>query len=221
MNVLFGRYNKVTAETQGLAYGLYGKTPAPMDKEVQKHILKGYERGETPTTGRPGDILEPEWDKAVADTKSIAKNEGDILIYALYPTTGMRFLKWKYGLEPIPAEVKGKTLEQIALEDEVYLTIKQKKLFAKVKEYLDTLSQAAPEKGPGTRGFNVFVDGQYYQVEVECTSGAPVITGVAPAGGAPAGGRGPGSGAPARGGPGRGGDPGRGGRAAARPPCPG
>ena len=88
MNVLFGRYNKVTAETQGLAYGLYGKTPAPMDPEVQKHILKGYERGETPTTGRPGDILEPEWDKAVADTKGIAKNEGDILIYALYPTTG-------------------------------------------------------------------------------------------------------------------------------------
>jgi pyruvate carboxylase subunit B len=181
MNVLFGRYNKVTAETQGLAYGLYGKTPAPMDLEVQKHILKGYERGETPTTGRPGDILEPEWDKAVADTKAIAKNEGDILIYALYPTTGMRFLKWKYGLEPIPAEVKGKTLAQIALEDEVYLTIKAKKLFAKVKEYLDTLSQAAPAKGPGTRGFNVFVDGQYYQVEVECTSGAPVITGVAPA----------------------------------------
>ena len=72
-------------------------------------------------------------------------------------------------------------MEQIALEDGVYLTIKQKKLFAKVKEYLDTLSQAAPEKGPGTRGFNVFVDGQYYQVEVECTSGAPVITGVAPA----------------------------------------
>src|SRR5665811_122948 len=120
-------------------------------------------------------------DKAVADTKAIAKNEGDILIYALYPTTGMRFLKWKYGLEPIPAEVKGKTLEQVGLEDEVYLTIKAKQLFAKVKEYLDTLSQAAPEKGAGTRGFNVFVDGQYYQVEVECTSGAPVISGVAPA----------------------------------------
>ena len=67
----------------------------------------------------------------------------------LYPTTGMRFLKWKYGLEPVPDEVKGKTLEQIKLEDEVYLTIKQKKLFAKVKEYLDTLEKAAPEKGPG------------------------------------------------------------------------
>jgi len=149
-----------------------------MDKEVQKHILKGYERGETPTTGRPGDILEPEWDKAVADTKSIAKNDGDVLIYGLYPTTGMRFLRWKYGLEPIPAEVKGKTVEQIALEDEVYLTIKRQKLFAQVKEYLDTRSQAAPEKGAGLRGFNVFVDGQYYQVEVECTSVTPVITGV-------------------------------------------
>jgi pyruvate carboxylase subunit B len=185
MNVLFGRYKRVTAETQGLAYGLYGKTPAPMNPEVQKLILQGYERGETPTTGRPGDILEPEWDKAVADTKSIAKNEGDILIYALYPTTGMRFLKWKYGLEPIPEDVKGKSLEQIALEDEVHNKIKQKNLFAKVKDYLNSLEQAAPEKGAGVRSFNVFVDNQYYQVEVECTSGAPVITGVAPMAAAP------------------------------------
>ncbi len=29
MNVLFGRYERVTAESQGVAYGLYGKTPAP------------------------------------------------------------------------------------------------------------------------------------------------------------------------------------------------
>ena len=38
MNVLFGRYNKVTAESQGLAYGLYGKTPAPLNPTVQKHM---------------------------------------------------------------------------------------------------------------------------------------------------------------------------------------
>ncbi len=180
MNVLFGRYQMVPAEVKGLAYGLYGKTPAPMDKKVQKIILKGYERGETPTTKRPGEILEPEWDKAVADTKGLAKNDGDVLIYALYPTTGQRFLKWKYGLEPIPDEVKAKTLEQVKLEDEVYSTIKSKKLFAKVKELLDSLEKAAPEKGPGLRTFNVFVDGQYYAVEVECTSGAPVLTGVTP-----------------------------------------
>jgi len=180
MNVLFGRYKQVTAETKGLAFGLYGKTPAPLDPEVQKAILKGYERGEEPTTKRPGDILEPEWDKAVTDTKGIAKNDGDILIYALYPTTGMRFLKWKYGLEPIPEEVKGKTLEQIKLEDEVNQAIKKKNLFAQIKEYLNNLEKSAPEKGPGLRTFNVFVDNQYFEVEVECTSGAPVITGIAP-----------------------------------------
>jgi len=119
-----------------------------MDKAVQQHLLKGYERGETPTTGRPGHILAPEWDKAVADTKGVAKNDGDIPIYGLYPTTGRRFLKGKYNLEPVPDEVKGKSLEQIALEDEVYLTIKQKNFFAKVKDYLDTLPQAAPGPKP-------------------------------------------------------------------------
>ena len=185
MNVLFGRYQMVPAEVKGLAYGLYGKTPAPLDNKVQKIILKGYERGEKPTTKRPGEILDPEWDKAVADTKALAKNDGDVLIYALYPTTGMRFLKWKYGVEPVPQEVKGKTLAQIKLEDEVYLTIKQKKLFAKVKELIDSLEKPAPEKGPGLRTFNVFVDGQYYTVEVECTSGTPVLTGLAPVAAAP------------------------------------
>ncbi|MCL4503649.1 MAG: pyruvate carboxylase subunit B, partial [Deltaproteobacteria bacterium] len=180
MNVLFGRYKMVPAEVKGLAYGLYGKTPAPMDKKVQKIILKGYERGEEPTTLRPGEILEPEWEKAVADTKNLAKNDGDVLIYALYPTTGARFLKWKYGLEPVPEEVKGKTLEQIKLEDEVYSKIKQNKVLAKVKEFLDSLEKAAPAKGAGLRTFNVFVDGAYYEVEVECTSGAPVITSLAP-----------------------------------------
>jgi pyruvate carboxylase subunit B len=181
MNVLFGRYQMVPAEVKGLAYGLYGKTPAPMDKEVQKIILKGYERGEEPTTLRPGEILEPEWDKAVAATQGLAKDDGDVLIYALYPTTGQRFLKWKYGLEPVPAEVKGKSLEQIKLEDEVYQAIKQKNLFAQVKDYLDRLERPAPEKGPGLRTFSVFVDGRHYEVEVECTSGAPVLSGVAPA----------------------------------------
>jgi len=186
MNVLFGRYEMVPAEVKGLAYGLYGKTPAPMDKKVQKIILKGYDRGEKPTTKRPGEILEPEWDKAVEDTKGLAKDDGDVLIYALYPTTGKRFLKWKYGLEEVPAEVKAKSLEEVKLEDDVYLTIKRKKIFQQVKEYLDNLEKPIPDKGPGLRTFNVFVEGQYYEVEVECTSGAPVITGMAPAAPAPA-----------------------------------
>ncbi len=42
---------------------------------MQKKILKGYERGEEPITVRPGEILEPEWDKAVAETKGLAKTK--------------------------------------------------------------------------------------------------------------------------------------------------
>ncbi len=180
-NVLFGRYNQIPGEVKGLAYGLYGKTPAPMDPKVQKKILKGYERGEKPITCRPGEILEPELEKAKEATKGLAKDLGDVLVYGLYPTTGIRFLRWKYGLEEVPAEVKAKSLEQVKLEDDVYLNVKQKKLFQQVKDYLDRLELPAPEKGPGLRAFNVFVDGQYYEVEVECTSGAPVLTSVTPA----------------------------------------
>jgi len=185
-NVLFGRYKQIPGEVKGLAYGLYGKTPAPMDKKVQKQILKGYERGEKPITCRPGEILEPELEKAKEATKGIAKDMGDVLVYGLYPTTGMRFLKWKYGLEEVPAEVRAKTLEQVKLEDDVYLAIKQKNVFQKVKDYLERLEMPAPEKGAGLRTFNVFVEGQYYEVEVECTSGAPVLTSVTPAAPAPA-----------------------------------
>ena len=66
LNVLFGKYKMVTNEVKDLVYGLYGKTPTPVDPEVQKKVLKGYKRGETPITGRAADYLEPELEKARA-----------------------------------------------------------------------------------------------------------------------------------------------------------
>jgi pyruvate/oxaloacetate carboxyltransferase len=118
LNVLFGKYKMVTNEVKDLVYGLYGKTPTPVDPEVQKKVLKGYKRGETPITGRAADYLEPELERARAKIGNLAKNDFDLLIYALYPTTGEQFLKWKYGLEQRPASVKPKTLEDIRKEDE-------------------------------------------------------------------------------------------------------
>jgi pyruvate carboxylase subunit B len=118
LNVLFGRYKMVTNEVKDLAYGLYGKTPIPVDPEVQKKILKGYKRGETPVTGRAADYLEPELEEAGKKVGDLAKDDFDLLIYSLYPTTGKQFLKWKYGLEERPPEVKPKTLEDIRKEDE-------------------------------------------------------------------------------------------------------
>ena len=104
-NVLFGRYKMISREVKDYVYGLYGKPPAPIDPEVQKIVLKGYERGDKPITCRAADTLPPELDKAKEATEGIAQDIGDVLVYALYPTTGMRFLRWKYGLEAPPPEV--------------------------------------------------------------------------------------------------------------------
>lgn len=105
-NVLLGRYKMVSRQVQDYVYGLYGSPPVPIDPEIQKIVLKGYPRGDTPITCRAADALEPELDKAKEATKDIAKDIGDVLTYALFPTTGMQFLKRKYGLEPDTAEAK-------------------------------------------------------------------------------------------------------------------
>lgn len=176
-NVLFDtpeeRYKMTTAQVKDLCYGLYGKTPVPIDPEVQRKALKGYPRGETPITGRPADVLEPELEKAKKDVKGLAKDLDDILIYALYPTTGKRFLRWKYGLEEVPAEVKPKTLEDVKKEQELIKKAKQGLLVEKA-------AKEAPPKGPGVRTFNVFVDGEYFEVEVEQVGGMPVVSQIAP-----------------------------------------
>ena len=118
LNVLFGRYKMVTNEVKDLVYGLYGETPTPVDPEVRKTVLKGYKRGDTPVTGRAADYLEPELEENKEKIGDLAKDDFDLLIYSLYHNTGEQFLKWKYGLEERPAEVKPKTLEDIRKEDE-------------------------------------------------------------------------------------------------------
>lgn len=99
LNVLFGRYKMITQQTKDYFYGLYGRPPAPVNPEVQKLALKGYPRGETPIDCRPADILEPELEKAREATKGLARDRGDVLIYALYPQVGLEFLKEKYGVK--------------------------------------------------------------------------------------------------------------------------
>ncbi len=180
-NVLFDtpdeRYKMITAQVKDLCYGLYGKTPVPIDPEVQKKALKGYPRGEEPYEGRPGDILEPELEKAKQEIGDLAKDIDDLLIYALYPVTGKKFLKWKYGLEPVPEELKPKTLEDVEREQELIEKAKKGLLVEKVEK-------EAPEKSPNVREFNVFVDDEYFKVEVDPVGGAPVITPMAPMTGA-------------------------------------
>ncbi len=178
-NVLFGRYKMISAQIKDYAYGLYGKPPVPMDPKIQKMILKGYPRGENPIVCRAADMLEPEMEKAREAVSGIAKNERDVLIFAMYPTTGLRFLKWKYGLEEPPQEVKPITLEDVAKEDEFIEQVRSGKAAVNLKT-------PKPERGPGARTFNVFVGGEYYNIDVEEVGGrtkvrstgdtAPIVT---------------------------------------------
>jgi pyruvate carboxylase subunit B len=101
-NVLLGRYRMIVRQVTDYAFGLYGKPPAPLDPDVQKMIFQRSGRKEAPITRRPADLLEPEMDKAKEATKGIARDIGDVLIYALDGITGMPFLRQKYGLDAPP-----------------------------------------------------------------------------------------------------------------------
>ncbi len=174
-NVLFDeggeRYKMITGQVKDLCYGLYGKTAVPINPEVQKKALKGYPRGEKPITCRPAEVLEPELDKAREEVKDLAKDIDDLLIYALYPVTGKRFLKWKYNLEPVPPEVKPRTMADVKAEQELIAKAKAGKLVEKKEK-------TVPDLGDNMRKFNVLVDGEYFEVEVEDTEGPPNIRSV-------------------------------------------
>ncbi len=180
-NVLFDdeneRYKMITAQVKDLCYGLYGKTAVPINPEVQKKALKGYERGEEPITCRPAEVLEPELEKAKAETEGLAADLDDVLIYALYPVTGKKFLNWKYGKEQPPPEVRPRTLKEAKAELEL---IKK----AKAGQLVEKSTKAAPPKGENLRTFNVFVDDDYFEVGVESLDGAPMINYVQPMPGA-------------------------------------
>lgn len=95
-NVLFGRYKQITTQLQDYCYGLYGKPPAAIDPEIQKIVLRNYKRGQVPITCRPADLLEPELEKAQEAVAVFSRDIRDVLTYALYPTSGLQFLKSKY-----------------------------------------------------------------------------------------------------------------------------
>ena len=125
LNVLAGRYTMVSNQTKDYVYGLYGKPPVPISQEIQQRILKNYPKGDKPITCRPADTIEPELEKDKKAIGDLAKDIFDLLIYALYPNTAPQFLKWKYGLEPIPPNIKLKTLDDIKKEDEAMAQAKK------------------------------------------------------------------------------------------------
>ncbi len=162
------RYKMITGQVKDLCYGLYGKTAVPIDPEVQKRALKGYPRGEEPITCRPAEVLEPELEKAKKEIGDLAADMDDLLIYAQFPVTGKKFLEWKYGRAEVPASVKPITMDFVKKQDEL---VKK----AKAGELVERKSIEAPAKSERARTFNVFVDDQFFSVDVDPTGDAPLV----------------------------------------------
>lgn len=180
-NVLFDtpeeRYKMITAQVKDLCYGLYGKTAVPINPEVQKKALKGYARGEEPITVRPAEVLEPELEKAKAEIGDLAKDIDDLILYAKYPTTGRKFLEWKYGKTDVAPGDKKITLEEAK---------KMQDLVNKARkgQVIPIPEKGMPEKSANVRTFNVFVDGEYFSVDVDPTGDFQPVA-VAPVAAAP------------------------------------
>jgi oxaloacetate decarboxylase alpha subunit len=92
MNVITGeRYKMVPKESKALVKGEYGKTPAPISKEIQDIILKGEE----PITCRPADLIEPELENIKNQIKEYMEQDEDVLTYALFPQVAEKFFKYR------------------------------------------------------------------------------------------------------------------------------
>ena len=89
-NVLNGeRYKNISKEILNYIHGDYGKAPGEIDKDLSEKVLQGKE----PVTCRFADTLEPGFEKAKSEIGELAKNEEDVLSYALFPTQAEAFFR--------------------------------------------------------------------------------------------------------------------------------
>jgi oxaloacetate decarboxylase alpha subunit/pyruvate carboxylase subunit B len=90
----------------------------------------------------------------------------DLVLYAIYPVTGKKFLQWKYGKEEAPESVKPITLEQVKKRE----ALVKKALAGELVE-----KKALPALSDKARKFNVCVDNENFEVAVDEIGGTPLI----------------------------------------------
>ncbi len=85
LNVRFGRWTMLSQQTVDIALGKYGKTPAPVNKEVLE--LAEKQSGEKAITCRPADLLPPGMEKLREECRAKGLNTDDetVVLYAMFP----------------------------------------------------------------------------------------------------------------------------------------
>jgi methylmalonyl-CoA carboxyltransferase 5S subunit len=92
LNVLMGPYKALTGEFADLMLGYYGMAIGPRDPAVVEAAAKHAKKG--PITGRPADLLKPEWEELRARALALTGCDGtdeDVLTYAMFPQVAPKF----------------------------------------------------------------------------------------------------------------------------------
>ncbi len=193
-NVLAGeRYKVVGKEIKAYCRGEYGRTPAPIDPEIQKKILGG-----TPVVeGRFADSLEPEFEKTKKELGATARSDEDVLSYIAFPQVAMAFFKDREAGFPkksaagAPAAAAPKKAElppMPAWQGHVYYanvpaSVSGGCTFRPIQPFAASyqpphLVMGSRDNCPGT--YTITVDGKAYEVTVAAAD-APAAPAAAPA----------------------------------------
>ena len=196
-NVLAGeRYKVVGKEIKAYCRGEYGRTPAPIDPEIQKKIL-----GDTPLVeGRYADTLEPVFEKTKAELGTTAKSDEDVLSYIAFPQVAMAFFKDREAGFPkkeepkkaaAPAAAKAPELPPLpAWQGHVYYTgvsapaghgYTARPIEPFAASYQPPHLVIGAQGGDCTGTFTITIDGKPFQVAVERADGAAPAAPVAAA----------------------------------------
>ncbi|HMO86790.1 MAG TPA: oxaloacetate decarboxylase, partial [Lacipirellulaceae bacterium] len=91
-NVLMGPYKALTGEFADLMLGYYGETIGPRDEAVM--LAAAAHAKKEPITGRPADLLKPEWDELRNQALALPGCNGadeDVLTFAMFPQVAPKF----------------------------------------------------------------------------------------------------------------------------------
>jgi len=114
LNVVLGeRYKIIPEEVRQYVRGYYGRPPAPIDPEVKRLAIGDAE----PIDCRPADLLSPGLPKAWEEIGELARDEEDVLSYALFPQVARPFLERRAqgsdGQGPTVAAIAGLLLRRL------------------------------------------------------------------------------------------------------------
>ena len=156
-NVVFGKDKLINSQVKDYVYGLYGRPPAPVDSKYISIALKDYPQGNNPISSRPADLLAAELDQAAEEIKDLSSDVKDILIHTLFPNISRKFLDIKFGHIQVESEDSDNTEKKIDANDSVAVEPNKNNLN----------SDEIPTRSDQIRSFNVFVEDQYFKVDVD------------------------------------------------------